>query len=474
MASITPRTLKDGTIVWDVKWRLGGTRTGGQKTETFNPKDGEHRGEKHALAFKAALEANRHRWPANYLPGIGYVTEAQYAAAQAAATEPDREPLLFADHAAAWLKRRSPGLESGTVADYTQMIAGRLNPWFGHLDVTDPQGICEDSIAAWITDLRDGKRAEDDDDDDPEWERPPLSAKTIRNFHGLLSAIMQALVDAENPVRTRNPCAVTAKTSLPALTAGAAEEEMVFLSPEEYAAIHWHLGDADPDAQDLADFLVGTGLRFSEATALQPRDFSLATGGRQRPKLRVRRAWKQAEDGSFYLGDPKTDSSIRTVYLDERQVEMLRPRLAGKTREALVFVGPSGRRWTHATFYTGRWWPAVYKAMRCIECRTKDYAEGIGRRGASTLELGNLVWCGHEGQLDRYPRIHDLRHTHVGWLIASGAPLLAVSKRLGHASINITYDRYGHLLEEVQDDLLAGLSRMMERLDGPPRLSVVA
>lgn len=472
MASITPRTLKDGTIVWDVKWRLGGARTGGQKTETFNPKDGEHRGEKHALAFKAALEAGRHRWPANYLPGIGYVTEAQYTAATAAATEPDREPLLFADHAAAWLKRRAPGVTSGTAGDYGRIIAGRLNPWFGEMDVTDPEGICEDSIAAWITELQAGKLADgyEEGDEDAEWERPPLSAKTIRNLHGLLYSIMQALVDAEVPLRSRNPCATTGKTALPALNDGEGEEEMVFLEVEEYALIRSYLGETDEDARDLADILVGTGLRFSEATALQPRDFTF-TG---RPRLRVRRAWKQAGDGSYYLDRPKTATSRRTVYLDAGQVAMLRPRIAGKRPEDLVFTGPAGGRWTHSTFYTGRWRPAVYKAMRCVECRSRDYAAGIGRQGPTTLEMEHLVWCGHEDQLERYPRIHDLRHTHIAWLIASGAPLLAVCRRVGHASLNMTYMRYGHLLEEVEDGLVVGLSRLMERLDGPPSLSIVA
>jgi hypothetical protein len=41
---------------------------------------------------------------------------------------------------------------------------------------------------------------------------------------------------------------------------------------------------------------------------------------------------------------------------------------------------------------------------------------------------------------------HDLRHTHVAWLVAGGAPLPHIQARLGHESITTTIDTYGHLL----------------------------
>lgn len=43
-------------------------------------------------------------------------------------------------------------------------------------------------------------------------------------------------------------------------------------------------------------------------------------------------------------------------------------------------------------------------------------------------------------------RFHDLRHTHVAWLVAGGAPLPNIQARLGHESITTTIDTYGHLL----------------------------
>ncbi len=46
-------------------------------------------------------------------------------------------------------------------------------------------------------------------------------------------------------------------------------------------------------------------------------------------------------------------------------------------------------------------------------------------------------------------RLHDLRHTYASLALQRGVPLLVVSRQLGHASIAITADIYGHLLPEA-------------------------
>ena len=52
-------------------------------------------------------------------------------------------------------------------------------------------------------------------------------------------------------------------------------------------------------------------------------------------------------------------------------------------------------------------------------------------------------------------RFHDLRHTHAALLIADGWHPLAISRRLGHSTITVTMDRYGHLLPSLEAELLA-------------------
>ncbi len=54
-------------------------------------------------------------------------------------------------------------------------------------------------------------------------------------------------------------------------------------------------------------------------------------------------------------------------------------------------------------------------------------------------------------------RFHDLRHTCAALLIGAGAHPKAIQERLGHKSITMTLDRYGHLLPGLGDALADAL-----------------
>ena len=51
-------------------------------------------------------------------------------------------------------------------------------------------------------------------------------------------------------------------------------------------------------------------------------------------------------------------------------------------------------------------------------------------------------------------RIHDFRHSHASYLIEAGVNIYKISRRLGHSSIAITLDRYGHLIDNEGDEIL--------------------
>ena len=60
-------------------------------------------------------------------------------------------------------------------------------------------------------------------------------------------------------------------------------------------------------------------------------------------------------------------------------------------------------------------------------------------------------------------RFHDLRHTYAAMLIAQGAHPRAIMERMGHSTITVTLDNYGHLfpkLDEALDDALDGVYRI--------------
>ena len=58
-------------------------------------------------------------------------------------------------------------------------------------------------------------------------------------------------------------------------------------------------------------------------------------------------------------------------------------------------------------------------------------------------------------------RVHDLRHLHASILLQSGMNIVLVSKRLGHSSVSMTLDIYGHLLPGWQKEAATAFAKAM-------------
>lgn len=413
MASIVERPKKTG-VTYQVKWR----QDGAWQTENFGDEGG-------AGQFKGLVEAHGNKWPHGWIRGRGFVEPDEH---------PDDAPLL------AWAHRyvdRLTGVEARTKRDYKRDI----DKHFAGLLHTGPDGV-ERRYGGLVHTLRDGSRnpatvctvTEDDVQDwvrvqsegvrDPhnpkEWLIRKASPKSIANRHGLLFCIFQAAVDAPQPLRATNPCA---KSKLPRID-DHTEEEMCFLEHDEYARISAELRAFDPKAADLCDFLVGTGLRWGEITALQARDVN-----KRRKTISIQRAWRRQEDNTFAVGPPKTRKARRTLALSDGQMELLRHHLLGCRPEDFIFRGRDGAAWRHSNFYNRKWKRALDEAIK----------KGLTKR----------------------PRLHDLRHTHVSWLIGANIPLPAIQVRLGHESITTTVDRYGHLVRALDGEITAAVEAAM-------------
>ncbi|MFC5804286.1 tyrosine-type recombinase/integrase [Streptomyces formicae] len=303
-----------------------------------------------------------------------------------------------------------------TRTNYTRFIDNHMIPWFGQMTVSDRGAkITRDHVSRWVLDLRHGRSGPLHP---PGTVRRSYAPKTIANLHGLLYSILQSAVEADPSLRDSNPCA---HTRLP--KGNDTEDDEVFLEPGEYALLKTHVR---PDAADIIEALVSTGLRWGEVTALQPRDFTFAS---KRPTLRVQRAWKRRGEGGTFLGAPKTKKSRRTLVLTSAQVKLFQRLCKGRQPTDLVFTAPGGGAWHSGVFHAHRWKPAL------------DAANAAG--------------------LTKRPRIHDLRHTHASWLIAGRVPLPVIQARLGHESITTTVDRYGHLLESSDDEVVAAVEWAM-------------
>ena len=56
-----------------------------------------------------------------------------------------------------------------------------------------------------------------------------------------------------------------------------------------------------------------------------------------------------------------------------------------------------------------------------------------------------------EAKINKKIRLHDLRHSFATTMLLDGAPIERVSRMLGHASINVTIDRYDHYRPAEKD-----------------------
>jgi len=235
-----------------------------------------------------------------------------------------------------------------------------------------------------------------------------VSAKTVKNHHALLSAVLACAVS--EGLRPGNP-AHGAKLSK------GIRREGVFLTGDEVDTI---LAFIPERYRPLVIFLTGTGCRWGEATALRWGDLNLRSDV---PTVRIERAWKTDGHGGAIIGPPKSSRSRRTVSLWPEIVDALPPR--GKADE-LVFTAPQGGIIWPGRFRTDVWTPAIDAATDPEQCAA------LGRQ-----------------PIAKRPRIHDLRHTHASWLVARGIDLPSVQARLGHESITTTIGTYHHLTPDA-------------------------
>jgi len=59
-------------------------------------------------------------------------------------------------------------------------------------------------------------------------------------------------------------------------------------------------------------------------------------------------------------------------------------------------------------------------------------------------------------------RFHDLRHTYASMLIAKNIPIKYIQNQLGHSSIQMTLDQYGHIMPETHEQAVQALESIVQ------------
>jgi integrase len=227
------------------------------------------------------------------------------------------------------------------------------------------------------------------------------SPKTIKNVHGFIHGVMDTAVALD--YRKDNPCH---GKYLP--KDRSARVKATFLTMDEFNAVAEYLPAHNEPA---FRFLISTGLRLGEMTALTVEDVQL---DHAIPSVKIDKS-DQEDDEGWIVGDPKSEAAWRTVSLAPSTVDDLRKVIHGKSLDARAFSarpttdGPSHRTWQ-------RTWSAAVATAR------------------------------KKGKLRKKPTIHDLRHSHASLMISQDMNLFELADRLGHESVTTTTKIYGHLV----------------------------
>ena len=159
----------------------------------------------------------------------------------------------------------------------------------------------------------------------------------------------------------------------------------------------------------LFRFLFFTGLRRNEALSLTWNDFDGSSV----------HVWRQWQDEKWSV--LKTKNSERTVSLDSVTIGLLYQLKAEQEQDE---------------YYSSDWF--IFNGPKQISTSMIDVVKN------KTIEQTGLP----------YIRVHDFRHSHASYLISNGANMYAVSRRLGHSSIQMTIDRYTHFIPKEKDPLV--------------------
>lgn len=405
MAWIEKRKRSDGGVSAYVAWRLGGG-SGPRQTETFTAGSDEQNLAR-ADGFKKMVESAGEYWPDGWVKGEGFV--------RPRGVDPMVEPPAFPTIGEEYVRQIvdiTPGQRKRYLSQVKTLAKTEVRDG---LPFANPvTAIGERDVKAWLID----------------WDR---ALKTKANYHGLLYGVFNYAV--EQGFLSVNPCARTAPKRS---RVKESQAELRFLSEDEFGSVVSKSAGYGYSATEVIQVTAGTGMRYGEVTALWVSDVDL-----RNRKIRISKAWKRVgENGEtetpswlkkqlrgkhkmreHYLGNPKTPKSRRTISISPGIAAILEKLIEGKAANDFVFVSPTGLPIHNADFYTRVWQPLMDELVE----------DGIAPF-----------------------RFHDLRHTHVSWLIAGGAPLPHIQARLGHESITTTIDTYGHLLP-AGDELIADI-----------------
>jgi len=334
----------------------------------------------------------------------------------------DSASKTIAEAGALWLKTgEAKGLERATLSAYRQHLELHIKPYLGAVKLSQLSAPMvrefEDKLAAG--EMPNGA------------EPQPRSTAMIRKIRVSLSSLISDAQErgmvARNVVRDlRSTRRRGAERRAERRQRGKLKVGVDIPTREEIKAI---VGALEGRWRPVLLTAIFTGLRASELRGLRWQDVDF-----DRHELHVR----QRADRYSAIGKPKSESGERTVPLTPMVLNTLKEwkLRCPKSEQGLVFPSSGGIVEHHSNIVSRGLAPAQIAAGVAVTGKDND---------------------GQPIMRAKYTGLHALRHFYASWCInrrADGGlelPPKVVQERLGHSSIMMTMDVYGHLFPRGDD-----------------------
>ena len=314
--------------------------------------------------------------------------------------------MFLKDWLARWLDEKvRPGSKVNTQERYEGIIRRQIVPYLGDVELVALTPTAIDSMQSEL--LRSG-----------------LAASTVRNAHTILSAaykeaVRMGLTD-HNPVASVAPPVKRHRRIIP--PAVPVVQDLLRFARDEGHTLYPFL-----------HLLVYTGMRRGEALALRWANVNLDDG-----YLTVVEAAVKTRTQGVMLTEPKSRHSHRTIDLDDETIDVLEQH---RDRQ----------------FQDGQ--PADDRGALVFPGRRKRFM-GVSHLHRQLKRLAQLAG-------DDTITFHSLRHFHATLALQQYQNVVVVSNRLGHSSVSMTLDIYGHTMPGWQRTAAEAFAKAMRGDDTP-------
>ena len=310
------------------------------------------------------------------------------------------EKYLFKTAAADWLEHIRPGIKYSSLVRYTNIINAHLLPEFAEISIYE---ITRERVNCYHTHLLEGDQ-----------EHPGLAAGTIATIFSVLRRILQFSNEKREVSISNLQPVIVRQQKKPLRVFSLSEQKQL----NQYLCSHISL----PNIGILLTLY--TGLRIGELCALKWQDIIL-----DEQILYVHHTMQRVQTfqekprTQVIITDPKSTSSIRYIPIPDFLIEMIQT--ICQDEACFLLTGD---------------------AKKYMEPRTVENHFGRILRACSI----------------EHATFHTLRHTCATRCIEQGVDVKTLSEILGHASVNITMNRYVHPSMEFKRENMNKLAGLFE------------